>query len=72
MMKGETGYLCYTASKGYVPHDLIKAGVTYRIIFDHFGSVRLVVNASNGSVVQRIDYDHFKNVIAEDESACGK
>jgi RHS repeat-associated protein len=45
-----------------VPEYLIKAGVTYRILTDHLGSVRLVVNTSTGAVVQRIDYDEFGRV----------
>jgi hypothetical protein len=30
-------------------------------VTDHLGSVRLVVRMSDGSVVQRIDYDEFGN-----------
>jgi len=41
------------------PDYMIKAGVTYRIISDHLGSVRLVVNAATGAVAQRMDYDEF-------------
>jgi RHS repeat-associated protein len=48
-----------------VPDYMIKAGVTYRIITDNLGSPRLVVNASTGAVVQRMDYDEFGNVIAD-------
>jgi len=49
------------ASKGHVPDYMIKGGVTYRVISDHLGSVRLVVNVTDGSVMQRIDYDEFGN-----------
>nr|WP_246119382.1 DUF1566 domain-containing protein [Aliikangiella coralliicola] len=42
-----------------VPDYLIKGGVTYRIISDYLGSPRLVVNAANGDIVQRMDYDEF-------------
>jgi RHS repeat-associated protein len=38
---------------------MIKGGATYRIISDHLGSVRLVVNAATGAIAQRIDYDEF-------------
>jgi YD repeat-containing protein len=48
-----------------VPDYMVKGGVTYRIISDHLGSVRLVVNASDGSIAQRIDYDEFGNVTAD-------
>lgn len=48
-----------------VPDYMIRGGVTYRLISDHLGSVRLVVNTQNGSVVQRLDYDAFGNVLQD-------
>jgi RHS repeat-associated protein len=36
---------------------MVKDGSTYRILTDHLGSVRLVINASTGAIAQRIDYD---------------
>ena len=42
---------------------MVKGGVTYRIISDHLGSPRLVIDTTNGAVTQRIDYDEFGNVI---------
>ena len=44
---------------------MIKGGVTYRIIADHLGSPRLVVNTANGLVIQRLDYDAFGKVITD-------
>jgi RHS repeat-associated protein len=41
----------------------IKAGVAYRVITDHLGSIRLIVNASTGAIVQKIIYDEFGNVL---------
>jgi hypothetical protein len=38
-------------------------GTVYRFITDHLGSVRLVVNAADGTVAQRIDYDAFGRVV---------
>jgi RHS repeat-associated protein len=38
-------------------------GTTYRLITDHLGSVRLVVDAADGSVAQRLDYDAFGRVL---------
>src|SRR2546426_783118 len=38
---------------------MVQGSTTYRILSDHLGSVRLVVNTSTGAVVQRIDYDEF-------------
>jgi len=49
-------------SKANVPDYMIKAGVTYRILSDHLGSPRLVVNSADGSIVQRMDYDDWGNV----------
>jgi RHS repeat-associated protein len=48
-----------------VPEYMIKAGVTYKIISDHLGSPRLVVNAQTGVIVQRMDYDEF-GLISQD------
>jgi RHS repeat-associated protein len=45
-----------------VPAYMIKGGTTYRIITDHLGSPRLIINVSTGLVVQRMDYDEFGNV----------
>jgi len=52
------------ASRPHVPDYMIKAGVTYRLMHDHLGSVRLVVNTSTGAVVQRLDYDAWGVVLA--------
>ena len=48
-----------------VPDYLVKSGVTYRIVADHLGSPRLVVNVATGQVVQKIDYDEFGNVLQD-------
>jgi RHS repeat-associated protein len=47
---------------GSVPSYMLKDGVTYALITDHVGSVRLVVNSSTGAVMQRIDYDAWGRV----------
>ncbi len=52
-------------SKGNVPDYLVKEGKTYRIISDHLGSPRWVVDDSDGSVVQRLEYDAFGNVTGD-------
>ncbi|HHH46419.1 MAG TPA: hypothetical protein ENK53_05330, partial [Thiotrichales bacterium] len=52
-------------SRDNVPDYMIRDGINYRIVSDHLGSVRLVVNASDGSIVQRIDYDAFGRVLAD-------
>lgn len=48
-----------------VPAYMVKGGVTYRIVADTRGSVRLVVNAATGSIAQRLDYDAFGNVLLD-------
>jgi RHS repeat-associated protein len=53
------------ASKQNVPDYIIKDGVLYRIVTDHLGSPRLVINITNGSVAQRMDYDEFGNVLLD-------
>src|SRR5262245_31071035 len=42
-------------SRSDVPEYMVKGGSTYRFITDHLGSVRLVVNAATGQIVQRLD-----------------
>ena len=52
-------------SRGNVPDYMIKSGTTYRIVSDHLGSVRLVVDASTGAVAERIDYDAWGNKVQD-------
>lgn len=47
------------------PLYFLKGGVKYRIVADHLGSPRLVVNSTTGEIVQRIDYDAFGAVTAD-------
>jgi RHS repeat-associated protein len=52
------------ASRQDVPDFLIQGGITYRIVADAAGSVRLVVDSQTGAIAQRIDYDAFGRVIS--------
>ncbi len=52
-------------TKSNVPDYLLKGGKAYRIIADHLGSPRLVVDVLSGEVVQRMDYDIFGNVTGD-------
>jgi RHS repeat-associated protein len=45
-----------------VPSYMVKNGVTYALITDHVGSVRLVLNSTTGAVAQRLDYDAWGRV----------
>jgi len=47
----------------FVGDYMIKNGETYRVITDHIGSIRLVVNSQTGLVVERLDYDEFGRVL---------
>lgn len=53
------------ATRTNIPDYMVNNGQTYRFVVDHLGSVRLVVNASNGSIAQRIDYDEFGRVVSD-------
>jgi RHS repeat-associated protein len=48
-----------------VPDYMQKGGVIYRIIKDHLGSPRLVVNTATGVAVQQMDYDEYGNVLTD-------
>ncbi|MEZ4328225.1 MAG: RHS repeat-associated core domain-containing protein [Polyangiales bacterium] len=41
------------------------AGDVYRVVSDHLGSVRILVNATTGAVVERYDYDAWGRVTFE-------
>jgi RHS repeat-associated protein len=53
------------ATRPNVPDLIVKDDVTYRVITDHLGSPRLIVNADSGAIEQQIDYDEFGNVISD-------
>jgi RHS repeat-associated protein len=52
-------------SRPNVPDYMVKGGVTYRILADHLGSPRLVVDTFTGSIVQQMAYDEFGNVLID-------
>jgi RHS repeat-associated protein len=52
----------YSGSEENVPEYFVKGGVTYRIVTDELGSVRIVINTATGAIAQRIDYDGFGRV----------
>jgi len=53
------------ADKFNVPAYMEKGGKTYRIISDHLGSPRLVIDTADGSIAQRMDYDVWGKVIQD-------
>jgi RHS repeat-associated protein len=52
-------------NKGNVPAYLIKGGIAYRIVTDHLGSPRFVINTQDGSVVQELSYDVWGKVTVD-------
>ncbi|UBB17180.1 RHS repeat-associated core domain-containing protein [Comamonas odontotermitis] len=44
------------------PSGMLKDGKTYRIISDHLGSVRVVIDTATGEVKQQLSYDIWGNV----------
>ena len=49
-------------TKPNVPDYFTSIAGTFRILSDHLGSPRLIVNTSTGAVAEEIDYDEFGNV----------
>ena len=56
----ELSRFIYAAGE-HSPDFMTRGGATYRLVKDHLGSPRLVVNMSTGTVAQRIDYDEWGN-----------
>jgi RHS repeat-associated protein len=56
-------------TRANVPDYLVSSDTakTYRIVSDHLGSPRLVVDTSNGNVAEQIDYDEYGNVTSDQE-----
>jgi RHS repeat-associated protein len=48
-----------------VPEYMMKGGATYRIVTDHLGSPRLVVDTATGAIAQRLDYDEFGQILQD-------
>jgi len=59
-----TSRFIYTTNEN-VPEYMVKGGVTFRIVTDHLGSVKQVVNTQTGMVAERIEYDEFGNVLVD-------
>jgi RHS repeat-associated protein len=48
-----------------VPALMVTPTATYRLVTDHLGSVRRVVDVASGSVVQELDYDAWGRVLLD-------
>ena len=55
----------YYADSPNVPAAMSKAGKLYRIIGDHLGSVRVVIDAETGEIAQRMNYDAWGQVVMD-------
>src|SRR5918994_7271705 len=53
-------------TRSNVPEYMLKGGKTYRIITDHLGSPRIVIDTATGHIVQRTSYDAFGRVTFDD------
>jgi len=53
------------AESELVPAYMIKGGVTYRLVSELSGTVRLVVDVATGAIAQRLDYDPFGRVVLD-------
>ncbi len=58
-------------ARSNVPDFMIRGGITYRIISDHLGSVRYVLDPSTGTIMESLDYDEFGNVDLASNAAFG-
>ncbi|MBK7717463.1 MAG: RHS repeat-associated core domain-containing protein [Gemmatimonadetes bacterium] len=52
-------------SRANVPDYLVRGGAVYRLVTDHLGSVRAVVDTATGAVAQWTSYDAWGNVLAD-------
>ena len=52
-------------SKHNVPAYMEKGGAIYRIVSDHLGSPRLVIDTATGAIAQRIEYDAFGRILTD-------
>jgi RHS repeat-associated protein len=55
-------------TRAWVPDYMVRGGVTYALVTDALGSVRLVVDVTTGLVAQRLDYDPFGGVLTDTNS----
>lgn len=55
----------FYATGANVPDYMEKGGKPYRILTDHLGSPRLVIDVITGALAQRMDYDEFGNVLQD-------
>ena len=52
-------------TKSNVPDYVIKNDTTYKVVSDHLGSVREVINLTTGALVKKVDYDEYGVVLSQ-------
>ena len=62
---GQLRSVFHYAEHANIPSAMERDGKLYRILHDHLGSVRLVIDTTNGIVVQQMDYDVWGKVIQD-------
>ncbi len=65
---GDNLIMRFEYADGRMPAAMTKAGVSYYLVYDQVGSLRMVVDGS-GNVVKVIDYDSFGNIISDSDPA---
>ncbi|PAT39140.1 RHS repeat domain-containing protein [Vandammella animalimorsus] len=55
--QGQLRSLFIYAGQANAPTLMLREGKTWRLIADHLGSIRLVIDAETGQIGQRLDYD---------------
>lgn len=53
------------ASAPHVPDYMLQGSMVYRIVTDALGSVRLVIDTTDGTIAQQLDYDSFGRVLTD-------
>ena len=53
------------ADKATVPSLMEREGSVYRLVSDHVGSVRLVIDVGTDQIVQRLNYDAWGNLTGD-------
>ena len=56
-------------TKSNIPDYIVKGDTTYKIISDHLGSPRLVINLLTGAIKERIDYNEYGEVLLHSGTA---
>lgn len=52
-------------SRSNIPDLIVRGDTTYRVVSDHLGSPRVIVDVDTGQIVQEIAYDEFGNVLTD-------